>query len=316
MSAASSPLTILLAAPRGFCAGVERAVAMVERALLRFGTPVYVRREIVHNRFVVEQLASQGAVFVKELDEVPVNGVVVFSAHGVPQAVKLEAARRRLRVLDATCPLVAKVHHEAIRQRSAGRHVILIGHRGHPEVIGILGQLPPGTITLVETVQDAAHVLPPPDRDLAYVTQTTLALDEVEAILGILQRRFPGIAGPRSQDICYATTNRQKAVKALAPRVEALLVVGSPNSSNSQRLVETGRSAGCERSFLVCRTAEINWDALQDVRRLGVTAGASAPEILVQDVLASCRARYDVTVEIFSVIEEDVHFRLPRALSA
>ncbi len=316
MSADKLPLTILLAAPRGFCAGVERAVAIVEQALARFGAPVYVRREIVHNRFVVEQLAAQGAVFVRELDEVPANGVVVFSAHGVSQAVKLEAAHRRLKVLDATCPLVTKVHREAIRQDSAGRHVILIGHRGHPEVIGILGQLPPGSITLIETAQDAAHVVPPPGRDLAYVTQTTLASDEVDGIVGILRRRFPGITGPRSQDICYATTNRQLAVKALAPQVEALLVVGSPNSSNSQRLVETARAAGCERSYLVCRTSDIDWRSLHGIKRLGVTAGASAPEILVQEVLAACRARYDVTVETFSVIEEDVHFRLPRALSA
>jgi 4-hydroxy-3-methylbut-2-en-1-yl diphosphate reductase len=316
MTADKPPLIVLLAAPRGFCAGVERAVAMVEQALVRFGAPVYVRREIVHNRFVVEQLAAQGAIFVSELDEVPENGVVVFSAHGVSQAVKQEAARRRLKVLDATCPLVTKVHREAIRQECAGRHVILIGHRGHPEVIGTLGQLPPGTITLVETLQDAAQIVPPPDRDLAYVTQTTLALDEVNAIVGILLRRFPGIAGPRSQDICYATTNRQQAVKVLAPQVDAILVVGSPNSSNSQRLVETARAAGCERSQLVCRTAEIDWPSLQGARRLGVTAGASAPEVLVQEVLAACRARYDVTVEIFSVIEEDVHFRLPRALSA
>jgi 4-hydroxy-3-methylbut-2-enyl diphosphate reductase len=316
MSIEKSPLTVLLAAPRGFCAGVERAVAMVEQALIRFGAPVYVRREIVHNRFVVERLAAQGAVFVSELDEIPANGVVVFSAHGVSQAVKLEAERRRLKVLDATCPLVTKVHREAVQQGSAGRHVILIGHRGHPEVIGTLGQLPPGSITVVETVQDAAQVVPPPGRDLAYVTQTTLALDEVEGIVGILRRRFPGIAGPRSQDICYATTNRQQAVRELAPQVEALLVVGSPNSSNSQRLVETARAAGCERSRLVCGAAEIDWPSLQGIKRLGVTAGASAPEILVQEVLAACRARYDVTVEIFSVIEEDVHFRLPRALSA
>ncbi|MFM9844082.1 MAG: 4-hydroxy-3-methylbut-2-enyl diphosphate reductase [Dongiaceae bacterium] len=316
MTASKLPLTVLLAAPRGFCAGVERAVAMVEQALVRFGAPVYVRREIVHNRFVVERLAAQGAVFVRELDEVPANGVVFFSAHGVSQAVKLEAARRQLKVLDATCPLVTKVHSEAIRQGSAGRHVILIGHRGHPEVIGTLGQLPPGSITLVETPEGAAHVAPPPDRELAYVTQTTLALDEVDAIVGILRRRFPGITRPRSQDICYATTNRQQAVKALAPQVDALLVVGSPNSSNSQRLVETARAVGCERSFLVCRPAEIDWPALQGIKRLGVTAGASAPEILVQEVLAVCRARYDVTVDTFSVIEEDVHFRLPRALSA
>jgi 4-hydroxy-3-methylbut-2-enyl diphosphate reductase len=316
MTAARLPLTVLLAVPRGFCAGVGRAVAIVEQALARFGAPVYVRRDIVHNRFVVAQLTARGAVFVRELDEVPANGVVVFSAHGVPQAVKFEAGLRLLNVLDATCPLVTKVHSEAIRHYSAGSHVVLIGHRGHPEVIGTLGQLPASAITLVQTVADAAQMMPPADRGLAYVTQTTLSMDDVDGIVAILCKRFPGIVGPRAQDICYATTNRQRAVKVLAPQVESLMVIGSPNSSNSQRLVEVARAAGCERAFLINRAAEIDWPRLHGIRRLGLTAGASAPEILVQEVLTACRARYDVTVKKFSVIEEDVHFRLPRALSA
>lgn len=316
MSIARLPLTVLLAAPRGFCAGVARAVAIVEQALARFGAPIYVRHEIVHNRFVVEELAAKGAVFVDELADVPANGIVVFSAHGVAQAVRREAARRRLNVLDATCPLVTKVHREAIRHESAGRHIILIGHRGHPEVIGTMGQLPAGAITLVQSAAEAARIVPPPGCGLAYVTQTTLAVDEAAEIVAVLRRRFPGIAGPHSQDICYATTNRQQAVKVLAPRVDALLVVGAPNSSNSLRLVEAAQAAGCRRARLIGRAAEIDWPALQGMQRLGITAGASAPEVLVQEVLSACRERYDVTVETFSVIEEDVHFRLPRALSA
>jgi 4-hydroxy-3-methylbut-2-en-1-yl diphosphate reductase len=316
MSTAKLPLKVLLAAPRGFCAGVARAVTIVEEALIRFGRPVYVRHEIVHNRFVVEQLAAKGAVFVEDLADVPANGVVVFSAHGVPQAVRREAAERRLNVLDATCPLVTKVHREAIRHESAGRHVLLIGHPGHPEVVGTLGQLPQGAVTLVSTTSEARHVMPPAAGGLAYVTQTTLSVDEAAEIIAILRRRFPDVAGPRSDDICYATTNRQQAVRQLARHVEALLVVGAPNSSNSVRLVETARAAGCRHAWLIGRAAEIDWDVLRRVRRLGVTAGASAPEILVQEVLAACRARYDVTVENFSVIEEDVHFKLPRALSA
>lgn len=316
MSMARLPLTVLLAAPRGFCAGVARAVAIVEQALARFGAPVYVRHEIVHNRFVVEELAAKGAVFVEELEDIPANGIVVFSAHGVAQAVRWEAARRRLNVLDATCPLVTKVHRESIRHASAGRHIILIGHRGHPEVIGTLGQLPAAAATLVQSVAEAARIAPPPGCGLAYVTQTTLAVDEAAEIVAVLRRRFPGIAGPRSQDICYATTNRQQAVKALAPRVDALLVVGAPNSSNSLRLVEAARAAGCRRACLIGRAAEIDWPAFQGMQRLGITAGASAPEVLVQEVLGACRERYNVTIETFSVIEEDVHFRLPRALSA
>src|SRR5262245_57167987 len=316
MNTARPSLTILLAAPRGFCAGVTRAVAIVERALARFGGPVYVRHEIVHNRFVVEELAAKGAVFVKELAEVPANGVVVFSAHGVSQAVRREAAERRLKVLDATCPLVTKVHREAVRHARAARHVFLIGHRGHPEVVGTLGQLPADALTLVHSAAEAKRFMPPPNCGLAYVMQTTLSVDEAATIVAILRHRFPDIATPRSDDICYATTNRQQAVKQMAPRVDALLVVGAPNSSNSQRLVETARAAGCLAVRLIGRAAEIQWGALQGVRRLGLTAGASAPEILIREVLDACRARYDVTVEDFSVIEEDVHFKLPHALSA
>ncbi|HEY7689364.1 MAG TPA: 4-hydroxy-3-methylbut-2-enyl diphosphate reductase [Dongiaceae bacterium] len=316
MNTARPPLTVLLAAPRGFCAGVARAVATVEQALARFGAPVYVRRQIVHNQFVVEQLAAKGAVFVADLGDVPANGIVVFSAHGVSQAVRREAGRRRLTVIDATCPLVTKVHREAIRHEIAGRHVILIGHDGHPEVIGTLGQVPTHAITLVQSAAEAARISPPPGRQLAYVTQTTLAVDEAAAIVAVLRRRFPGIAGPRSDDICYATTNRQQAVKALAPHADAMLVVGAPNSSNSVRLLEVAGNAGCPRTQLIGRAAEIDWSALRGIRRLGITAGASAPEILVDEVLQACRSRYDVTIETFSVIEEDVHFRLPRVLSA
>jgi 4-hydroxy-3-methylbut-2-enyl diphosphate reductase len=316
MNPARPSLTILLAAPRGFCAGVARAVSIVEHALARFGRPVYVRHEIVHDRFVVEALAVRGAVFVEELTEVPANSIVVFSAHGVPRAVRLEAAERHLKVLDATCPLVTKVHREAIRHARAGRHVLLIGHRGHPEVIGTLGQLPPGAATLVQSAAEAGRVMPPLGCNPAYVMQTTLSVDDAAEIVAILRQRFPGIAGPPSDDICYATTNRQQAVKQMAGRVDALLVVGAPNSSNSQRLVETAHAAGCRSARLIESAVEIDWRALQGMRRLGLTAGASAPEILIQEVLAACRVRYDVTVENFSVIEEDVHFKLPHALSA
>jgi 4-hydroxy-3-methylbut-2-enyl diphosphate reductase len=314
MTAMKHPLTVLLAAPRGFCAGVERAVAIVERALDRHGPPIYVRHEIVHNRFVVDRLAARGAVFVDELDEVPANGVVVFSAHGVPKAVRATAAARRLNFIDAICPLVGKVHREAERHHAAGRHVVLIGHRGHPEVIGTIGQLPDGAVTLVQTAREAAEA-DLPAGPFAYVTQTTLAVDDAAAIVAALRRRLPDIRGPKTEDICYATTNRQLAVKALAPLVDAMLVVGAPNSSNSLRLVEVAENAGC-RARLIGRAAEIDWEWLQGAGRLGLSAGASAPEALVQEVLAACRARYDVTAEDFSVIEEDVHFKLPHALSA
>jgi 4-hydroxy-3-methylbut-2-enyl diphosphate reductase len=310
------PITLLLAAPRGFCAGVERAVQIVERALERYGAPVYVRHEIVHNRFVVESLEAKGAVFVDELDEVPTGAPVVFSAHGVPKSVPVEADRRRLISLDATCPLVSKVHREAERHHGAGRHIVLIGHAGHPEVIGTMGQLPAGAVTLVESTADAELLELPKGRSVAYITQTTLAVDEAAAIIAVLGRRFPQIHGPRREDICYATTNRQLAVKSIAPECDAMLIVGAPNSSNSVRLVEVAKSAGCGKAWLVQRATDIDWSWFADVRRLGITAGASAPEVLVQEVIAACRDRFAVTIEELAVIEESVHFRLPRALTA
>lgn len=310
------PLTLLLAAPRGFCAGVERAVQIVERALERYGRPVYVRHEIVHNRFVVESLEEKGAIFVDELDEVPVGARVVFSAHGVPKSVPVDANNRNLISLDATCPLVSKVHREAERHFSAGRHIVLIGHAGHPEVIGTMGQLPQGAVTLVQSTDDAEEMELPEARSLAYITQTTLAVDEAGEIIAVLQRRFPQIHGPRREDICYATTNRQQAVKAIAPDCDAMLIVGAPNSSNSMRLVEVAKMSGCRKAWLVRRAADIDWSWLDGVRRLGLTAGASAPEVLVQEVIAACRERFAVTVSELAVTEESVHFKLPRALTA
>jgi len=313
---AELPLTILLAAPRGFCAGVERAIQIVERALATYGAPVFVRHEIVHNRFVVAGLEAKGAVFVEELDEVPDAATVVFSAHGVPKAVPAAARRRGLIQLDATCPLVSKVHHEAERHFAAGRHIVLIGHAGHPEVIGTMGQLPPGAVTLVETRGEAERLTVADDRNLAFITQTTLSLDDTAEIVAVLRRRFPAIRGPRTEDICYATTNRQLAVKAIAERCDALLVLGAPNSSNSMRLVEVARASGCPQALLVQRAAEIDWSRLDGVRRLGITAGASAPEILVEEVIAACRERFAVEVEEVAGTEERVVFKLPRALSA
>jgi len=310
------PITLLLAAPRGFCAGVERAVQIVERALERYGAPVYVRHEIVHNRFVVESLEAKGAVFVDELDEVPTGAPVVFSAHGVPKSVPVDADRRHLISLDATCPLVSKVHREAERHHGSGRHIVLIGHAGHPEVIGTMGQLPAGAVTLVESTVDAEVLELPKGRSVAYITQTTLAIDEAAAVIAVLQRRFPQIHGPRREDICYATTNRQLAVKSIAPECDAMLIVGAPNSSNSVRLVEVAKSAGCGKAWLVQRAADIDWAWFAGVGRLGITAGASAPEVLVQEVIAACRERFAVTIEELAVIEESVHFRLPRALTA
>ena len=316
MTSPLPPLRILLAAPRGFCAGVDRAIQIVEQALARYGAPVYVRHEIVHNRFVVEQLEHRGAIFVEELDQVPDDAPVVFSAHGVPKAVPAEATRRNLFYLDATCPLVSKVHREAERHHAAGRHILLIGHAHHPEVIGTMGQLPAGAVTLVETPQ-AADRLPVADTgNLAYITQTTLSADDTAEIVAALRRRFPSIQGPKRDDICYATTNRQQAVKAIAGRCEALLVLGAPNSSNSMRLVEVAKAAGCNDAFLVRRAAEIDWNRLKGVGCLGITAGASAPEILVEEVVAACRDRFAVEVEEVTVTRENVEFRLPRALSA
>jgi 4-hydroxy-3-methylbut-2-en-1-yl diphosphate reductase len=310
------PLTILLASPRGFCAGVDRAIQIVEVALEKYGAPVYVRHEIVHNRFVVEGLEAKGAVFVDELDEIPDNVPVVFSAHGVPKAVPAEAERRKMFYLDATCPLVSKVHIEAERHFEQGRQVILIGHAGHPEVVGTMGQLPEGSVVLVENVADVERIEVSNPDNLAYVTQTTLSLDDTAAIVAALRARFPAISVPRKEDICYATTNRQHAVKAIAPRADMVLVVGAPNSSNSMRLVEVARNHGCERAMLVQRASDIDWDALDDVRVLGVTAGASAPDILIQEVLQGARDRFDVTIEEVTLTREDVVFKLPRVLTA
>lgn len=313
-------LTLLLAAPRGFCAGVDRAIQIVERALERYGAPVYVRHEIVHNRHVVEELERKGAIFVEELAEIPGKFPVVFSAHGVPKSVPADAEARNLLYLDATCPLVSKVHREAEVHFAAGRHIVLIGHAGHPEVIGTIGQLPPGAVTLVETAEDAEQVAPPNgsisgDR-LAYITQTTLSIDDTIGIIDVLRRRFPKIHGPRKEDICYATTNRQAAVKVIAPRADLVLVIGAPNSSNSQRLVEVARVAGCRRAYLVQKAAEIDWAWFEGVRTVGITAGASAPEVLVQEAIAAIRQRYLTRIEEISVTEETTHFKLPRALTA
>jgi 4-hydroxy-3-methylbut-2-enyl diphosphate reductase len=317
VAAADRPrLHILLAAPRGFCAGVDRAVQIVERALARYGAPVYVRHEIVHNRYVVEGLEKRGAIFVDELDQVPDGAPVIFSAHGVPKSVPAEASRRKLLYLDATCPLVSKVHREAERHFAAGHLILLIGHADHPEVVGTMGQLPPGAVILVETTQAAETIeIADPSR-LAYTTQTTLSTDDTAAIVAVLRRRFPHIEGPKKDDICYATSNRQKAVKAIAQRCDALLVLGAPNSSNSMRLVEVALAAGCPEAFLVRRATEIDWRRLAGVALLGITAGASAPEILVEEVIAAAKERFAVTLEEIAVTRETVEFKLPKALSA
>ena len=310
------PLQILLASPRGFCAGVDRAIQIVERAIERYGRPVYVRHEIVHNRYVVENLEAKGAIFVDELDAVPDDRPVVFSAHGVPKSVPAEAGRRNLLYVDATCPLVSKVHREAERHHASGRTVVLIGHAGHPEVIGTMGQLPPGAVHLVEDVAQAETLQVADPENLAYATQTTLSVDDTTGIVAALRRRFPAIQGPKMEDICYATTNRQAAVKAIAARCDALVVIGAPNSSNSMRLVEVAANYGCRRSRLVQRAADMDWDWLEGAGRLGITAGASAPETLVDELIAACRARYEVTVEEVRTTEESVVFKLPRALVA
>jgi len=314
------PLTILLASPRGFCAGVDRAIQIVERALERYGRPVYVRHEIVHNRTVVESLEAKGAVFVDELTEVPDDRPVVFSAHGVPKAVPSEAARRNLLYVDATCPLVSKVHREAERHHESGRTVVLIGHAGHPEVIGTMGQLPDGAVLLVEDVAQVERLVVGDPNNLAYATQTTLSVDDTTDIVAALRRRFPAIQGPKMEDICYATTNRQAAVKAIAGRCDAMVVIGAPNSSNSMRLVEVAANYGCPKVRLVQRAADMDWSWLESgataAKRLGITAGASAPELLVDELIAACRERYDVTVEEVRTTEESVVFKLPRTLVA
>jgi len=311
------PLQILLTAPRGFCAGVDRAIKIVEMALQKFRAPVYVRHEIVHNRHVVDTLRSKGAIFVEELDEIPeTDAPVIFSAHGVPKSVPAAARARRMFFLDATCPLVTKVHMEAQRHHAEGLEIVLIGHRHHPEVIGTMGQLPEGAITLVETVADVEALTVKDPGKLAYVTQTTLSIDDTRDIIVSLQRRFPAIRGPLREDICYATTNRQEAVKSIAGRIELLLVVGAPNSSNSKRLVEVGENNGCARALLVQRAADLDWSQLQSLQTIGITAGASAPEILVNEIINAFRAHYDVTVENVVLREENVSFKLPRELRA
>ncbi len=309
-------LTLILASPRGFCAGVERAIQIVETALEKFGPPVYVRHEIVHNRFVVETLERKGAVFVEELDEVPAAGRVIFSAHGVPKSVPEAAKARELVYFDATCPLVSKVHVEAEHLYRRGLDIVLIGHAGHPEVVGTIGQLPDGAVTLVETVADAEALVPRDAEKLAVVTQTTLSVDDTAEIAAVLKRRFPKIVTPHKEDICYATTNRQEAVKAIAPRVDVLVVVGAPNSSNSRRLVEVAERAGCGSAVLVQRAADIDWMALGRPRVAGLTAGASAPDTLVEEVVAAFRTRFDVTIEEVAATRESVQFKLPRALAS
>ena len=305
---------IFLAAPRGFCAGVDRAIKIVEMALEKWGAPVYVRHEIVHNKFVVDNLRDKGAVFVEELDECPNDRPVIFSAHGVPKSVPAEAENRNMIFVDATCPLVSKVHIEAERHSGNGLQMVMIGHKGHPETIGTMGQLPEGEVLLVETVEDVADLDVRDPDSLAYVTQTTLSIDDTADIVTALQNRFPKIVGPHKEDICYATTNRQMAVKAIASKVDALLVVGAPNSSNSKRLVEVGTKAGCQYAQLVQRADDIEWNALGDMQNIGITAGASAPEVLVNEVIDAFRAKGEVDVEIVETEQENVNFKVPRVL--
>ncbi|MBU6475568.1 MAG: 4-hydroxy-3-methylbut-2-enyl diphosphate reductase [Alphaproteobacteria bacterium] len=308
-------LKIILASPRGFCAGVDRAIEIVERALAKFGAPVYVRHEIVHNKAVLEDLKSKGAVFVDELADVPEGRPVVFSAHGVPKTIPAEAQRRNMIYVDATCPLVSKVHHEAAARARAGKQIILIGHAGHPEVVGTMGQLPEGDILLVEKTADVAALRVKDPQNLAYITQTTLSVDDTAEIAAALKSRFPAIFSPKKEDICYATANRQAAVKALAKRVDALAVIGSKNSSNSRRLVEVAKAHGCARAFLADCAADIDWERLKDIRALGLTAGASAPERLVREVVEAACAHFSVETETATTAEERVVFNIPRLLA-
>ena len=309
-------LNVVLCSPRGFCAGVVRAIESVERALAIYGKPVYVRHEIVHNRYVVESLKAKGAIFVEELNEIPedTNAPVIFSAHGVPRSIPEEAARRNLFALDATCPLVTKVHREAEIHFKRKREIVLIGHAGHPEVVGTMGQLPAGSITLVQSIEDIENFTPRDAGNLAYVTQTTLSVEDTAAMVEALKRRFPQIVGPHKEDICYATTNRQDAVKRVAPAVDAMIVVGAPNSSNSQRLKEVAERSGCPYAVLVQRSAEIDWSKFANVTKIGVTAGASAPEVLVEEVLGAFAERYVLDIESVSAAEEGMFFPLPRPL--
>ncbi|GAB5458743.1 MAG: 4-hydroxy-3-methylbut-2-enyl diphosphate reductase [Henriciella sp.] len=308
-------LTILLAAPRGFCAGVDRAIQIVEEALSKWGAPVYVRHEIVHNQHVVSRLEQLGAVFVEELDECPIDRPVVFSAHGVPKSVPAEAEARKMIYVDATCPLVSKVHVEAERHYKEGREIVLIGHAGHPEVIGTMGQIPGSAMTLIETVEDVASFTPRDPDNIAFVTQTTLSVDDTASIVAALQEKFPSISAPHKEDICYATTNRQEAVKVMAERSELFLVIGAETSSNSKRLVEVALRAGADQAQLVASAEDVDWQWLEGVETLGLTAGASAPEDLVQGLIAACRARFEITVEEITTAEESVVFKLPRVLA-
>ena len=307
-------LDLYLAAPRGFCAGVDRAIKIVEMALEKWGAPVFVRHEIVHNKYVVDELRSKGAIFVETLEECPSDRPVIFSAHGVPKSVPAAAIARKMVFVDATCPLVSKVHIEAERHHSNGLQMIMIGHKGHPETIGTMGQLPKGEVLLVETPEDVSRIIPRNDEKLAYITQTTLSVDDTIEIVKKLKERFPKIIGPHKEDICYATTNRQEAVKAVSPKVDALLVIGAPNSSNSKRLVEVGKSSGCKYSQMVQRASDIDWRALEGVKSIGITAGASAPEILINEVILSISDRFNVNQKIIETAVENVEFKVPRVL--
>ena len=310
------PLTILLASPRGFCAGVDRAIEIVEKSLQKFGAPVYVRHEIVHNKHVLEDLRAKGAVFVKELDEVPEGAPVIFSAHGVPKRVPEAALKRNMIFVDATCPLVSKVHREAEMHHKMGRQIILIGHAGHPEVVGTMGQLPDGAVILIETVADIEKLNIADDTQIAFVTQTTLSIDDTKEIVDALRVKYPAVTAPKKEDICYATTNRQLAVKDIAPRADAVIVIGSKNSSNSNRLVEVAKAYGAKQAFLADRAEDVPWDELKDIRVLGLTAGASAPEILVQRVIEMAKERFDVTLQTTVLAEETVTFKIPRILAS
>ena len=307
-------IDLYLAAPRGFCAGVDRAIKIVEMALEKWGAPVFVRHEIVHNKYVVDELRSKGAIFVETLEECPSDRPVIFSAHGVPKSVPAAAIARKMVFVDATCPLVSKVHIEAERHHSNGLQMVMIGHKGHPETIGTMGQLPKGEVLLVETPEDVSRIIPRNDEKLAYITQTTLSVDDTIEIVKKLKERFPKIIGPHKEDICYATTNRQEAVKAVSPKVDALLVIGAPNSSNSKRLVEVGKSSGCKYSQMVQRASDIDWGALEGVKSIGITAGASAPEILINEVILTISDRFNVTQKIVETAVENVEFKVPRVL--
>ena len=303
-----------MAAPRGFCAGVDRAIKIVEMALEKWGEPVYVRHEIVHNKYVVDELKSKGAIFIKEVRDAPVDRPIIFSAHGVPKSVPLEAKNRKMIYVDATCPLVSKVHIEADRHFENGLQIIMIGHEGHPETIGTMGQLPEGGVLLVESTKDVENLIVRDPSKLAYVTQTTLSIDDTAEVVEALKTRFPTIVGPHKEDICYATSNRQAAVKKISPEVDALLVIGAPNSSNSQRLVEVAKKAGCENSQMVQRAAEINWNSLRNIKSVGITAGASAPEILVNEVVDALKARFEIKTHLVETATESVNFKVPRIL--